>query len=99
TRFSRDWSSDVCSSDLAAELGRLEARIRGDPLNQALDPGNTPVIDVEQDGIEHRDLVLEQLDVGGRDLLADVEIVVPEIALCGEIGRASGREGGWRVAT
>src|SRR5690606_39917643 len=25
TRFSRDWSSDVCSSDLDAELGRLAA--------------------------------------------------------------------------
>src|SRR5690606_39306038 len=24
TRFSRDWSSDVCSSDLAAEIGRFK---------------------------------------------------------------------------
>src|SRR5690606_40477051 len=29
TRFSRDWSSDVCSSDLLAQLGRDEVLIAG----------------------------------------------------------------------
>src|SRR5690606_39584393 len=43
TRFSRDWSSDVCSSDLTAEAqvygargpepGRVEGRIEGDTIH------------------------------------------------------------------
>src|SRR6266511_1336531 len=41
TRFSRDWSSDVCSSDLEADqpeqaIAVLEAAIGRDPVNEEL---------------------------------------------------------------
>src|SRR2546422_9430177 len=32
TRCSRDWSSDVCSSDLMAELKALKVRVQGAPI-------------------------------------------------------------------
>src|SRR5207302_7826730 len=35
TRFSRDWSSDVCSSDLHAARGRHRGRSIGHPVNGA----------------------------------------------------------------
>src|SRR5690606_40217133 len=32
TRFSRDWSSDVCSSDLARVDGQVNLKLSGEPL-------------------------------------------------------------------
>src|SRR5690606_39393407 len=95
TRFSRDWSSDVCSSDLEVEgplamgydvhrAGRQDPRqgdrvVRGATVLRAVD-----LIAGEVD--RHRAVVveLERLVVAGPlDVLAD------------EIGRASCREGVW----
>src|SRR5690606_41174661 len=55
TRFSRDWSSDVCSSDLAyatAELGflaldtagQMAMRLLAEPVVQIVDPDSGQVV-------------------------------------------------------
>src|SRR3989440_6087345 len=90
TRSDRDWSSDVCSSDL--ELEHLPQLARGGVVL----PEKTPRA---RDAPYRRlDLVLERLHAGGRDL-ADDEVAVTieheprqQVRLAEQIGRASCRE-------
>src|SRR5690606_39703175 len=94
TRFSRDWSSDVCSSDLAAvdvvevggeaPLDHLPGRLRGgDRLGDRL--------------LQLPPHVVEQL---GEQLALRREVLVEDGLRDAEIGRASWREGveRWRDA-
>src|SRR5690606_40228459 len=96
TRFSRDWSSDVCSSDLA--LGQeAEGAARLEELANAPDAG----------GIEERGIYLAQS--GNAWLLADMPDAAvvtltnalklrPEDGeLYKEIGRAACRDRVWRA--
>src|SRR5690606_40992400 len=93
-RFSRDWSSDVCSSDLAAGLGIFRTRA---PIGRLVagDPG--AVADLLTLVARERDLlgfaVVQQIDlvVAGPDMVA---VLAVELDLDGvQIGRASWREG------
>src|SRR5690606_39517005 len=80
TRFSRDWSSDVCSSDLAgADLAFLQLVQEGLALLRLLllQVGTAAEHDVVAVAVELDDL--------GLDLLADERLQV-------KIGRASCRE-------
>src|SRR5207302_6593009 len=89
TRFSRDWSSDVCSSDLAVEL-RDEV---GAVVHRELGPGREHRFDVAVvAGVvlalvrEGRDLVLA--DEGGRGVVLRGQRRSEE--------RRVGKEGQWR---
>src|SRR5690606_40059383 len=72
TRFSRDWSSDVCSSDLdetavlgdADEvLGRNQAPCRVLPADQCLGAGDAVGLEVDLGMVEeHEFLPLQRLD-------------------------------------
>src|SRR5690606_41123331 len=85
TRFSRDWSSDVCSSDLSGAAGTAGARsgirqfLQGDAQFPALFFRHA--VD-EQDAVQMVDLVL---DAAGEQVL--------RVDLDRQIGRASCREG------
>src|SRR5690606_39798463 len=48
TRFSRDWSSDVCSSDLGQGVGAL--RIEGEPQGAHALPGLAPRLPADGSG-------------------------------------------------
>src|SRR5690606_40981648 len=79
TRFSRDWSSDVCSSDLAKRGDRImPARADMDPLELRDYLGWIVIVDV--------------LD-GGSDFY--YRLVGTKVAHYFEIGRASCRESVW----
>src|SRR5207302_3896732 len=85
TRFSRDWSSDVCSSDLYNPGHQRADRIRG--LRPLLHPVvHALLIDVDEGRLRARIVVAEDLD----------EAAVARGARIGdddaEIGRASCRE-------
>src|SRR3546814_18327095 len=69
-----DWSSDVCSSDLAHGADRIDPRMRAEP----------PVLDGDH-GVAHdqRDLVIAQPFAEARPHRVD------DRAVGGEIGRAS----------
>src|SRR5690606_41049233 len=91
TRFSRDWSSDVCSSDLVRQHGALGLQhgarhevLAGDHLQGALLAGELAVQDLGELRVEIGDGLIER--VHG--------------ASCGEVARASCRESGeiWVVA-
>src|SRR5690606_41778575 len=92
TRFSRDWSSDVCSSDLvqvglvaAAQVDRLqrsESSALG--LEGAADGGD------DEAGHGAGVYAAQQFESGADGVGAGGEALVRE-----GIGRASGREGGW----
>src|SRR3546814_12877663 len=89
-----DWSSDVCSSDLAEDETDIQARVLG--LNQLVLP---TVVDVE-DALRLDDYsILEdqvwRVGMGGRWLVVadlDLFVAVRDPALVEAIGRASCRE-------
>src|SRR5690606_40624752 len=95
TRFSRDWSSDVCSSDLATFLAVFAQHVVADP-----DVG---------EGSAHHDLMVAAagavlVEVGNADpaiheVLAGrrgrLDGARRRNMVGGEIGRASCRGGGW----
>src|SRR5690606_40577851 len=95
--FSRDWSSDVCSSDLAAR-----------EFMQALMPSDVDRVIHYKDPTAHlfpRYGVESQLDAlhshtvrlrsGGYIVLNATEALVAIDVNSGQIGRASCRAGGW----
>src|SRR5690606_39440078 len=96
TRFSRDWSSDVCSSDLGGQLAvdqtdedeRRTEDVKDDGGNRAR--RNTKLAaEPETDGGDQEngnDILGEDVDDGFHAVLAL------------EIGRASCRERGWSWA-
>src|SRR5690606_41031521 len=81
TRFSRDWSSDVCSSDLPKTLGRF-LNVIGEPIDE-----RGPV-DAEQRAPIHAEAPLFV------DQSTEAAILVTGIKVI-EIGRASCREAVW----
>src|SRR5690606_39684056 len=90
TRFSRDWSSDVCSSDLDTETLRV-----------VTPGGSIGTVDVEvslnsgQVGVlknAFRYLQPVQASIQGEGRIYDAELDPTGTYLMTEIGRASGRE-------
>src|SRR5690606_40393254 len=90
TRFSRDWSSDVCSSDLNI-LDQLEIERQRNPEAGELS---------EKDKAEYRDIAGRRVRLGlilseiGRQNKLGVSDQELQKAVITEIGRASGRERG-----
>src|SRR5690606_39726679 len=91
TRFSRDWSSDVCSSDLAVEQREPAREPRVGEIGIELveiDPPAQTLVDHGGGGQRGEEQVhprIDGLELGAGELL-------------GEIGRASGRVCLWRGA-
>src|SRR5690606_25053218 len=90
TRFSRDWSSDVCSSDLAVEVGaKLHENLGGDAL-ALTDEAEQDVLGADVAVAELQRLAQAQLehllgargerDVAGRLLLALADDVLHLLA-------------------
>src|SRR5207249_9092664 len=92
TRSKRDWSSDVCSSDLTilADLKNREFE-----LQHAV--SDEEAAEVVRRGIKRRREAAEQYTAAGRADRAEAELA--EGKALEEIGRASCRErgGGWGV--
>src|SRR5690606_39441742 len=74
TRFSRDWSSDVCSSDLVHGVHRHEART----LDLIEHPPLKLRVDVAEEDVLRAPVGLGQL---GREVLEDVELGVERLRL------------------
>src|SRR5690606_40102993 len=93
TRFSRDWSSDVCSSDLEERellLQELvESRLGGIGAVDHIDDQHVPFLPV---AVAAPDPLLDPLGVP-RQVVVDEEVAELEVQPL-EIGRASCREGG-----
>src|SRR5690606_40241015 len=90
TRFSRDWSSDVCSSDLHAALLRENVRLRDEVERLAADTellGNSPAM-------QHvRDFILRAAPTNATILITgDTGTGKELVARAIQIGRASCRE-------
>src|SRR5207302_6606288 len=85
TRFSRDWSSDVCSSDLLSQEVAQDPYGFGILLAATRGPGAT------------RDKAYEQLRARQGKLLSSTLFsnFGYNVAAATEIGRASCRESGW----
>src|SRR5206468_6887584 len=98
-RSDRDWSSDVCSSDLAIGSGTFDAGAVGDerPIEVAVlrAEGTSKVTDA---GAQVEAGVLGGLDEGGGGLGSAVELLAEGRREELQIGRASGRERGRRWA-
>src|SRR5690606_40530837 len=84
TRFSRDWSSDVCSSDLYASTVRSE--YRGQPVGVMHACGHDMHVAIL--------MGVAQALAGMRDELAGEVMFIFQPAEEGQIGRASCRERG-----
>src|SRR5207302_6470153 len=82
TRFSRDWSSDVCSSDLLHERGTTVLFVSHDAAAVR--------------ALCSRAILLNQGRMISDGAPAEVLNRYQEIVMEREIGRASWREGGWR---
>src|SRR5207253_4216222 len=90
TRWPRDWSSDVCSSDLG-ELGRedaIEARTRGGVAHR--DGHLDAAAQVARSPVGGPDVIL-----GGAPVLEVIDARMLQEPAEDEIGRASCRERGW----
>src|SRR5690606_41070180 len=94
TSFSRDWSSDVCSSDLGGlEPPVLLARAQGDPADGLA----AEVADEAGDAA-----ALHEAAHGVADAAPDLPVLGvrhPVVHAVAEIGRASCREGEYRAAS
>src|SRR5690606_40108199 len=88
TRFSRDWSSDVCSSDLGDEQEPGE-QLRSVFRRAQKLPGLLGEIDEDRGGIE--DPCLAGAGSLGVDDSGNLPVRIDQI------GRASCRGGGWRT--
>src|SRR5690606_41133323 len=93
TRFSRDWSSDVCSSDLAAST-RIEAADQALALAEKLkasisDPGYRAVLNEVGNHIAVFNGKLGEYT----ELLAKERQVYAQMRSRAELGRAAWREG------
>src|SRR5690606_39534326 len=95
TSFSRDWSSDVCSSDLAA--GERIVATYGAAISAERFCGMFTSFDTAEDVFRWSpgDLMLHHL-VG---LMSARGLKVFDLGVGEEIGRASRREGGWGWVT
>src|SRR5207253_7060903 len=94
TRWPRDWSSDVCSSDLR-KGGVMKRLAAFGVMALALATGGWPVISASRMLRPDKTRLAFQRDVGGGDAYADAEWrIVPREQTIGKIGRASGRERG-----
>src|SRR5690606_14126861 len=92
TRFSRDWSSDVCSSDLLDDVV-VQAGVRVVPDQAAEDRGGRPLRGSRDGGLE-----VQLLQVGaGEDQLTAALRLGRRRAARGLVGRG-GRAGGATVA-
>src|SRR5690606_40648782 len=82
TRFSRDWSSDVCSSDLHAHFQRALA---GNAVEIALGQNTECLAQVREQGVAH---------LGGNfQCLASVAVMAPGVqGLCQQGGEVTGVE-------
>src|SRR5690606_39281181 len=90
TRFSRDWSSDVCSSDLVTE--------RSTVMSVTVRPYRRGGFEVDiqwrsQDGRRHRER--KRLDITSKTAAQRWGEGRERELLVREIGRASWRERGW----
>src|SRR5690606_41071292 len=88
TRFSRDWSSDVCSSDLATYLACAQRR-SGAQFQGGVRPAF--YMDVIEDAALRP--AAQQLELSAEDL-RQLQRCLPE-SRQNEIGRASCRERAW----
>src|SRR5690606_40623594 len=99
TRFSRDWSSDVCSSDLQPELSEelTNSFCRTDPEIAKHFARVTFLSDNRKDvrDLSTPTLILQSDD----DLIAPVSVGEYLHAVMPKIGRASCRERGWRLVS
>src|SRR5690606_40380246 len=88
TRFSRDWSSDVCSSDLVTVAHDV-------PLEPPIARDDRVLIDdVTGDFTADIDLLANDEDPDGT--ADDLEVAIDGVEMLpSEIGRASCRERGW----
>src|SRR5690606_39628730 len=61
TRFSRDWSSDVCSSDLAGKvgIGELQGRLRFGQFGP-----RQRTVELDENGAGFHRLALAETDIG-----------------------------------
>src|SRR5690606_40102869 len=90
TRFSRDWSSDVCSSDL--EFGARRLGLAGADIGACNFGAGAGVVRINGKHAlegEDRTRVLTRIECG--DAEQQIEVLV---ASAREIGRAACREGG-----
>src|SRR5690606_40501093 len=93
TRFSRDWSSDVCSSDLVTALAGITGSASGGMSIALAAMSETFIVNAQAAGIPmdvlHR---IAAMASGGMDSLPHNGAVITLLAV--KIGRASCREGG-----
>src|SRR3546814_6313892 len=83
-----DWSSDVCSSDLAGEVGR---RPRGAAPQDGAVPDRRSLVGIEAPAQGRVDAVGAE-EQGARNLAARRVALLVDKGSDDEIGRASGRE-------
>src|SRR5690606_40923678 len=87
TRFSRDWSSDVCSSDLLAQVAISQLRAR----NRAY--SSQDMFAASQAGMADLDVQRVALEVEYRSYQSLLDELTTNSGRSLEIGRASCREG------
>src|SRR5690606_39798338 len=93
TRFSRDWSSDVCSSDLGPERRFADKIIRLAEHRPAA--GEKGLTSLERNAFREIGERLRKESEAGGEKRASPETETPKAAPTAEIGRASCRERGW----
>src|SRR5690606_40136525 len=81
TRFSRDWSSDVCSSDLAVFSAKEGVEPQSETVWRQADKYNVPRI-----------AYVNKMDIIGADFLNAISTMRDRLGANAEIGRASCRE-------
>src|SRR5690606_39389778 len=98
TRFSRDWSSDVCSSDLGSALARQTGHEPARPAHCGLQGRSFPA---DRSGRPPRfpgTHVTRNATLRLITLAAIAAVASAEPAVAQEIGRASCRERAWVAA-
>src|SRR5690606_39626232 len=92
-RFSRDWSSDVCSSDLENTLTKLQHEHEAYLEEEKQDRFTTYAELVSEDDWQHRDDILEQYEKLTRQTeLFSFDVFDKQFDEKRKIGRASCRE-------
>src|SRR5690606_41129787 len=91
TRFSRDWSSDVCSSDLGDRAGALRhARIHAQLLEQEFGTPPDPAVVALAERLRGEPAAAATTAAPAHETPPAAE--PPAARVVDEIGRASGRE-------